>query len=373
MSEAKKDKLPLGIVVPYPFLPPIGGGQLVNYRISHAFAKRYPSIILSSKENKKEKGLHVHRLFHYVKLNYINPLLAIRFYRFLKKQPVKALFCNHPFLGFVLYPACQLLNIPLYLYQHNIEYLRFKALGKKTASFVYYLEKFTCRHAEAIFFISKDEIQTATKLYGINPAKCYFLPHFLTRTTAPNNRLQTRSAILQKHAIKEDDYILLFFGPLDYPPNSEAVDFILDNIYPQLEVDKHHIQILICGGGMSEAQQIRLSNQKNVHYLGFVDKIEDYIQTADLILAPLFRGGGVKTKVIESIEWGTSVLTTPVGAEGIAQATCADKLIVLGDSTAFAKTILELKKQAYQATPSTFYEFYHVDNVLKSAMNVMDL
>lgn len=373
MPTAKEEDLPLGVVVPYPFVPSVGGGQLVNYRLTKAFAERYPSIVLSSEGNEKTEGLVLHSLFRYVKLNYINPLLAWRFFSFLRKNKVRALFVNHPFLGLVLYPAKKYLDIPFYLYQHNIEYLRFKSLGKWTAFLLFYLEKFTCRYADALFFISEEEIKKAVDLYGLDRSKCHFLPHFLNREQAPEHRQEVRAKFLKKHGFQKGDWILLFFGPLDYAPNAEAVDFIVQELYPQLNSEKRNIQILICGGGMDEAKQALLEHKQNIHYLGFVENIEDYVQTADIALVPLFRGGGVKTKVIEALEWGTTVLTTPIGAEGIARATCKNKLIVLEDKGAFAETILALKEKPYEETPTTFYEFYHIDKVLKSAMDVMDL
>lgn len=369
-----EENLPLGIVVPYRFVPPVGGGQMVNYKLSKAFADRRSTIILTSTDNELEEGLNMKRLFRYVKLNYLNPFLAIRFYLFLKKNRVSALLVNHPFLGLVLYPAKKMLGIPFYLYQHNIEYLRFKSLGKWTAPFIYYLEKFTCRYADAIFFISPKEIKEAVKLYGLSPNKCHFLPHFLKQQTSPTHRESHREAILIKHHFHENDCIALFFGPLDYAPNREAVEFINENIYPLLEAKKQAIQILICGGGIDEDLKALLHKQKNIHYLGFVEDIETYVQGADMVLAPLFRGGGVKTKVIESLEWGTTVVTTAIGAEGIAQETCGDKLIVLEeDGMAFAKKILDLKTKAYEPTPKSFYEFYHIDKILKTALDVMVL
>ena len=52
--------------------------------------------------------------------------------------------------------------------------------------------------------------------------------------------------------------------------------------------------------------------------MGYVDSLQDFYDSCGVIVAPLLSGGGVKIKVAEALCFGKPVVTTPVGAEGIA-------------------------------------------------------
>jgi len=55
-----------------------------------------------------------------------------------------------------------------------------------------------------------------------------------------------------------------------------------------------------------------------VNYLGFVDDIDSFIASQMLMVAPIHIGAGLKMKIPHALACGTAVITTPVGAEGIA-------------------------------------------------------
>ena len=49
---------------------------------------------------------------------------------------------------------------------------------------------------------------------------------------------------------------------------------------------------------------------------GTVDNIDDYFEKSDIIVIPLFHGGGVKVKLLEALGHGKLVITTSKGIEG---------------------------------------------------------
>ena len=70
----------------------------------------------------------------------------------------------------------------------------------------------------------------------------------------------------------------------------------------------------------------------NVFMHGFVESAPAFMQQYGLMLVPLLSGGGMRVKIIEGMALGKAILSTTLGAEGIAVRGGHD--IVLCDSPA---------------------------------------
>ena len=91
---------------------------------------------------------------------------------------------------------------------------------------------------------------------------------------------------------------LLFVGS-KYYPNLEGIRWFYKNVIPGLN---NKIQINIVGRG-TEILRSEMDDSR-VHVLGTVDDVFQYLYDADIFIAPLFSGGGMKTKSIEAISLG---------------------------------------------------------------------
>ena len=66
-----------------------------------------------------------------------------------------------------------------------------------------------------------------------------------------------------------------------------------------------------------------------------------YIQRSSVYVVPMRIGGGVRFKVLEALAMGKAVVTTPMGADGIAL-TPEHEAIVANEPAAFAQAVLAL-------------------------------
>ena len=58
-------------------------------------------------------------------------------------------------------------------------------------------------------------------------------------------------------------------------------------------------------------------NFKNVHLLGYVESLDEYYDKCDVLIVPLFVGGGQRVKIIEAFGRGFAVISTSIGVEGL--------------------------------------------------------
>jgi glycosyltransferase involved in cell wall biosynthesis len=101
-----------------------------------------------------------------------------------------------------------------------------------------------------------------------------------------------------------------------WPPNNEAAHYIAKTLAQQLPQIKFQI-----AGGCCES--LRDSNiPKNVELLGFIEDIDEKIQSADIALNPTTQGSGINIKVLDYLANGTPVVSTAFGLRGIP---CTDK------------------------------------------------
>jgi glycosyltransferase involved in cell wall biosynthesis len=92
-----------------------------------------------------------------------------------------------------------------------------------------------------------------------------------------------------------------------------------------------------------------------------------YFKAADIFLNPVQSGGGIKTKMVEAIGFGTTVIATAAGAKGIDKAVCGDKLIIVADSNwkEFADAVISIPDTTIR-TQADFYDIYFWGNIIQN-------
>jgi Glycosyl transferases group 1 len=107
--------------------------------------------------------------------------------------------------------------------------------------------------------------------------------------------------------------VLLFVGTMTAKHNAAAARWLIDVLAPALA---DTATIVICGPGSDRLAGSGRAGARVV-LLGAVDDIDSVIATADLCLAPLATGAGVKTKVLHYLAHGRKVAGTPIAFEGL--------------------------------------------------------
>ncbi len=370
----------LAFIVPYRFVPPLNGGHKAAFGLARAMAPNPDFLVLSTDDNSAKAPIPfpLFRPLPAQKKKYFSPFVAKRIGQFLQEQKISACLLHQPFIGWMLAPVLRKQKIDLWIWVQNLEYQRFRSMGKWYWPIVKYIEGTVYRKAQKLFFISPDDMAPAMQTFGLKTENCLELPYCINRQKPAENRevYRARTAVKKRHGIGEEERLFLFFGPQDYPPNREAVKQILLHINPLLQKKANFsYRIILCGGGLPSAfRQMKAFSEPHILYAGFVENIEEYILASDLVLNPITSGGGVKIKVLEALSLGKSVISFRQGALGVKRDTCPDKLHIVPDYDypAFAQAVINLLPTAETPTPPTFYAHYsetHVRHILEKSMD----
>jgi glycosyltransferase involved in cell wall biosynthesis len=131
--------------------------------------------------------------------------------------------------------------------------------------------------------------------------------------------------------------ILIFIGHRYYGPNKEAADWINEELAPALSEKFDDIQVLITGYGPKPTKTCDI-----VNFIGFVPNIYEYILASDVCLAPIWRGVGMLTKVIDYMSCAKPTVVTPFVLKGIPQLKDGDNIVVAQSKSDFIQKTIKL-------------------------------
>jgi polysaccharide biosynthesis protein PslH len=303
---------------------------------------------------------------------YYNIFLVNVLSKLVKKTQAEWIFFDQPWFGWMMWMLKLTTRKKIFVRSNNIEYLRFRSMGKWFWQMLYVYEKWTYRAADLVLFVTENERQKAIYEFDLDPNRTLLAPYGVELDKAPlKSNASEIAALKQELGIAADEKMILFFSTLSYFPNYEAVGFIADNIYPLLkQKEGFRFKIVLCGKGLPADVKQKIDNKPEIVYLGFVDDIGLYIDAADIMINPILSGGGVKTKAIDTLARNQRVLSTRNGADGIDPAVCADNLVIVEDYDwqAFADAIEKLAGKP-ASIPQAFYNHYGwpgiIDNVTR--------
>jgi glycosyltransferase involved in cell wall biosynthesis len=141
--------------------------------------------------------------------------------------------------------------------------------------------------------------------------------------TAPNARVNiVRNGVdlnefsYQKIKDLKSDPIFLYVGNFAWMENRDAVEYLVKTLWPEILVRYNNATLRIIGKSITDTLRNRIQG-KNIEILEHVERIQDELQYATFMLAPIRIGGGTKYKILEAMASGLPVITTTLGSEGL--------------------------------------------------------
>jgi len=107
---------------------------------------------------------------------------------------------------------------------------------------------------------------------------------------------------------------LLFVGSLWYAPNRDGIDRFLSRCWPIIKAACPQARLLLAGAA-SSALRHAWEQHPDVSAPGFIDNLEEAYREAAFTIAPIYSGGGTNIKILESLAYGRSCITTPYSVD----------------------------------------------------------
>ncbi|MFH0352563.1 MAG: glycosyltransferase family 4 protein, partial [Chromatiales bacterium] len=110
---------------------------------------------------------------------------------------------------------------------------------------------------------------------------------------------------------------LVFAGNLSWYPNSAAMLYFADHVWPLLRNAVPGIVMNLIGAHPPERLKALAASDPNFRVHGFVPDVRPHINSAAVYVCPIMDGGGTKLKVLDALAMGKPLVANPVACEGI--------------------------------------------------------
>jgi len=229
-------------------------------------------------------------------------------------------------------------RVPTVLFQHNVEHMIWRriadlerrplrrALLEIEAWKMRQAERRACTAADLVVAVSDDDCQ---RLHALAPrSRCVAIPTGVD------------TAYFRPSTAREVPRRLVFTGSMDWFPNEDAILYFVDAILPRIRAEIDDISLTVVGRNPSARLRAAVE-PAGVTVTGTVDDVRPYVDEAALYIVPLRAGGGTRLKIFEALSMGKAVVSTRVGAEGLAL-TAGRDVVIADEPDAFAASVVAL-------------------------------
>ncbi len=165
-------------------------------------------------------------------------------------------------------------------------------------------EKKSIKYSDKIIVLNDRDCNVLKESYEINCPVCIIPISLKDRFTYEKAR-----------KVQSNELELLFVGIAKHLPNLSGIVWFIKNVIEELECE-----LTIIGRGMEDLKsEIYTGNQlidKKIKLLGTVEDIDEYYYKSDLVITPIFEGGGMKVKTAEALMFGKFIIGSKESFEG---------------------------------------------------------
>jgi len=163
-----------------------------------------------------------------------------------------------------------------------------------------------------------------------------------------------------------EPFTLLFLGSFRHLPNVEALQWFLHEVFPRIRKEEPRARLVIVGSDPPPRHSLR--DSEAIEMIGFVEDVREPLMRYALFVCPILAGSGVRVKLLEAFAAGIPVVSTRLGAEGLADKD-GDICALADDPAGFAGHVVRLLRNPEEAR--ALAERARADVVAKRDMRAM--
>lgn len=145
---------------------------------------------------------------------------------------------------------------------------------------------------------------------------------------------------------QKKEFELLFNGNMNYPPNIESVEYLVNKILPLVWKQEPGVRLLISGA--SPHKRVIALHSERVHVSGWVDDIRENFTKSKLLVAPMQISIGLQNKLLEAMAMQMPCITSTLANNALG-AQPGDQILVADTPEQYANHIVELLKDETKA------------------------
>jgi GT2 family glycosyltransferase/glycosyltransferase involved in cell wall biosynthesis len=358
-SLARNDKLRVLFVSPYPICPPVHGGAVFMYQTVRELARLCELHVIVLLDYAHQRPAHNVLDAMCASTEYIvrmegrqkafgstephavrefrNPDLAWLIHRQIYTHQIDVLQLEYTVLGQY---AGRFKRIPSILFEHDVY---FQSIARRLPFITNTLEKMQARweYLRALRYELRmlrvpDRIQVCSRDNRDYIAS--FLPALRNRID-DSYRAGIETSLYDFNPRGREPFTLLFLGSFRHLPNQEALTWFLREVFPKVRADEPRTRVIIIGSDPPARHS--LPEAEAIELIGFVEDVREPLKRYSVFVCPILSGSGVRVKLLEAFAAGIPVVSTRLGAEGLADQD-GDLCALADDPSAFAAHIVKL-------------------------------
>ncbi len=327
------------MLTPYLPYPLLSGGQIRTYNLLKKLSSKHQITLFSLIKNEEEKQyvkelekycskvrvfkrsekpFTLKNIFKTVSSSF--PFLVIRNQAEGTLEAVKKEIANENYdlihaETFYMMPHIPECQIPIILVEQTIEYLGYESYAKKAPWFLRPLlnidvnkirlwEKHYWQKAKRLIVMSEEDRQFIGKEFAKE------------KIDVVANGVDTKWFAEKKRQLS-DVPTILSVGTFKWLPNIEAVDFLVEKVWPLIKTKVANANLLIVGNAPTAKVIGYGATDHQITVTGMIEDIRDAFQSAHVLLAPVFSGKGTRYKILEAMASGTPVVASKIAVEGL--------------------------------------------------------
>lgn len=227
------------------------------------------------------------------------------------RTDLDAVIVSRPHVAEAFLPAIRRARLPAIYLGHDIHADRMSALASlagdeaqaRAAAAMRRLERRIWRSVDLSLYFSDEEVARVRALE----------PRARSRRTVPYG-----FDTFDRRRAAPAGADILFVAGFAHPPNEDAAEWLVAEILPRIRAQDASVRLRLVGS--HPTSRVLALAQEGVAVTGHVSasELEAHYRSARLAIVPLRVGAGVKLKVVEALRYGLPLLTTSVGAQGLA-------------------------------------------------------
>jgi glycosyltransferase involved in cell wall biosynthesis len=133
---------------------------------------------------------------------------------------------------------------------------------------------------------------------------------------------------------------MLFVGSFRHDPNRVAMDWFVSEVLPRVLARQPDARLVVAGSD-PPPEHAYSDFAGHLELLGYVDDVREPLARYAVFVCPILSGSGVRVKLLEAFAAGIPVVSTVVGAEGLAR-NDGEFCALSDDPSGFAERVVAL-------------------------------